>query len=262
MLASMSWRPRLRIPSNEHDLATAALDRRRLLLGAATLGGSFLWPGCGRPTAPVPPEAGAPPASSAAASTAPPTPNVATAASSAPAASSLAATRTCVETHDNIEGPYYRTGAPVRSSLADAGAKGTPLIIEGNVFGLDCASPIADAELDVWHATTDGHYDNDGTLRVARGEFLLRGRIRTDAQGRYELRTIVPGRYLNGAQFRPAHVHVKLSARGFTRLTTQLYFPDDPYNRIDPFIHPSLVMATANEGDVRRARFDFVLRRT
>ena len=47
---------------------------------------------------------------------------------------------------------------------------------------------------------------------------------------------MLPGRYLNGAQYRPAHVHVKVSAAGHVPLTTQLYFPDDPYNAIDPFI--------------------------
>ncbi len=175
------------------------------------------------------------------------------------------ATKTCIETHDNIEGPYYRDGAPERWNLVEqriAGVTlgGTALDIEGRVTGVDCRTPLANAELDVWHATPDGHYDNDGTMHVPASGFLLRGKLRTDEQGRYFVRTVVPGRYLNGSQFRPAHVHVKVRAPGYAALTTQLYFPDDPYNRIDPFIHPSLIMAVDTVKSGASAHFDFALR--
>lgn len=170
------------------------------------------------------------------------------------------ATPSCLETHANIEGPYYRAGAPERASLLEAGVAGVPLDIEGRVTGLDCGRGLAGVELDVWHATHDGHYDNDGTMRLGRDRFLLRGRLRTDDEGRYRVSTIVPGRYLNGPQYRPAHVHVKVRARGFAELTTQLYFPDDPYNDVDPFIHRSLVMGMEKARDRLRGHFDFVLR--
>lgn len=169
------------------------------------------------------------------------------------------ATSSCIETHANIEGPYYRPGAPERSSLLDPGMAGTPIEIGGRITGADCKSGLAGVELDVWHATPDGHYDNDGTMRLG-GRFLLRGVVRTDADGRYRLSTVVPGRYLNGRQYRPAHVHVKVRARGFAALTTQLYFPDDPYNDVDPFIHRSLIMGTEKRPSGMRAHFDFVLR--
>lgn len=170
------------------------------------------------------------------------------------------ATPSCIETHANIEGPYYRAGAPERSSLMDPGVAGVPIDIQGRVTGLDCERGLAGVELDVWHATHDGHYDNDGTMHLGRERFLLRGRLRTDAEGRYRVSTIVPGRYLNGPQYRPAHVHVKVRARGFAELTTQLYFPDDPYNDIDPFIHRSLVMGMEKAKDRALGHFDFVLR--
>ncbi len=72
-------------------------------------------------------------------------------------------------------------------------------------------------------------------------------------------RAIVPGRYLNGSRYRPAHVHVKLSAPGHPPLTTQLYFPEDPYNKGDPFIHRSLIMQTISKPDGMHANFEFVL---
>ncbi len=164
----------------------------------------------------------------------------------------------CTATADNIEGPYYRVGAPLRSDLTEPGMLGVPMVIRGTVASPDCM-PIAGAELDVWQADADGGYDNDGVDDPPGGAFVLRGRMLTDAQGRYELRTIIPGHYLNGAQFRPAHIHVSVRAPGFAPLTTQLYFEGDPYNEIDPFIIESLIMPLADEAGGKAARFDFVL---
>ena len=150
----------------------------------------------------------------------------------------------------NIEGPFYKAGAPNRAVLADAGERGERLVITGSVLTIDC-EPIVGAELDVWHADAAGGYDNEG--------FHLRGKLVTDEKGRYEMRTIVPGRYLNGDTYRPAHVHVKLRAQGHRVLTTQLYFAGDPYNKVDPFIVESLIMKTMNTRVGLRASFDFVI---
>lgn len=168
------------------------------------------------------------------------------------------AVQACAETHANIEGPYYRSGAPSRWDLTEPGMRGVPLDIQGRVTTSDCKTPLRDAELDVWQADEAGHYDNDGSISVAG--MLLRGRVRTDGDGRYRVRSVVPGHYLNGARYRPAHVHVKLRAASHAPLTTQLYFPDDPHNAGDPFIHSSLVMDVTRRGSGMLARFDFALR--
>jgi protocatechuate 3,4-dioxygenase beta subunit len=150
----------------------------------------------------------------------------------------------------NIEGPFYKAGAPHRAVLVADGDAGERLVITGTVRSTNC-EPLAGAEMEIWHADARGEYDNAG--------YHFRGALATDARGRWELHTIVPGRYLNGDRYRPAHVHVKLRARGHRALTTQLYFDGDLYNDGDPFIVPSLIMAHRKEGDVRRAEFDFVL---
>ncbi len=154
----------------------------------------------------------------------------------------------CAATADNIEGPFYKRGAPHRAVLAADDEPGERLVVSGVVRSTACA-PLAGVVLDIWHADARGGYDNDG--------YHLRGKLVTDRAGRYELHTVVPGRYLNGARYRPAHIHVKLGA-----LTTQLYFAGDPYNDGDPFIVPSLIMAHRLDGKVRRARFDFALAAT
>lgn len=154
-------------------------------------------------------------------------------------------------TEDDIEGPFYTPGAPEKSTLVEPGMAGVLLTISGRVTDTDC-QPIANAILDVWQADDAGGYDNNG--------FVLRGIFTTDADGYYEIRSIVPGHYLNGAQYRPAHVHVKASGPGFASLTTQLYFEGDPYNDIDPFIDDALIMPVTNvSANEKACEFDFVL---
>jgi protocatechuate 3,4-dioxygenase beta subunit len=165
----------------------------------------------------------------------------------------------CSLTEENIEGPYYRDGAPLRANLVERDMAGVPLVVTGRVLSLDCRSALEDAELDIWQADSEGHYDNDGSVRLPKDRFRLRGRMKTDRAGAFELRTIVPGRYLNGRVYRPAHIHAKIPAPGHRALTTQLYFPDDPFNKVDPFIRRSLVMDVSGPADRKSAHFDFVL---
>lgn len=158
----------------------------------------------------------------------------------------------CVATEANIEGPFYKEGAPSRMVLITEDTPGTRLTVSGRVVAADGCTPLAGATLDVWQADDGGAYDSDG--------FQLRGVLQTDGEGQYEVVTIVPGHYLNGDTFRPAHIHVKVSAGGHERLTTQLYFAGDPYNEGDPFIRDSLIMTPSeNQDGSLSATFDFVL---
>ena len=158
---------------------------------------------------------------------------------------------TCANpTADNIEGPFYKRGAPSRATLVKDADLGERFELAGSVRGTDC-KPLANAVLDIWHADAKGGYDNDG--------WGMRGTIATDAHGRFTLRTIIPGRYLNGRRFRPAHIHVKVRAKGHSELTTQLYFDGDPYIEGDPFVVSSLIMLHKKDGSLRRAAFNFVV---
>jgi len=169
----------------------------------------------------------------------------------------------CGLTATNIEGPYYRGGAPFTTSLASAGIRGEPLLLTGRVVSVDCRSVLSAAILDVWQADGDGRYDNDGSFGAPNATPMrLRGKVRVDTNGCFAIHTVIPGRYLNGRQYRPSHIHVKVSAPGHAPLTTQLYFPGDPYNDVDPFIDRSLIMAIEKSRGEREGRFDFVLRPT
>ncbi|MEQ9318046.1 MAG: hypothetical protein RIF41_02765 [Polyangiaceae bacterium] len=167
--------------------------------------------------------------------------------------------RECTATADNLLGPYYRPGAPFRDDLTELGMAGTRITIRGRVLGPDCEL-LEGAVLDFWQADDDGGYDNDGVADPPPDVYVLRGKVAADGDGIYAIRSIVPGHYLNGAQYRPAHVHVTVSAEGYAPLTTQLYFDGDPYNEIDPFIIESLIMTpNTNASGELEAWFDFVL---
>src|SRR5687768_6405392 len=82
----------------------------------------------------------------------------------------------CAVTADNIEGPFYKPGAPHRAVLAGPDADGERLVLGGTVRTTSC-EPLANATLDIWHANARGDYDNEG--------FGFRGRITTDKLGRW-----------------------------------------------------------------------------
>jgi catechol 1,2-dioxygenase len=150
-------------------------------------------------------------------------------------------------TEDNIEGPFYRKGAPFRNRLA-GGLKGAPLKIAGKVLSPE-GTPLRDAVVDVWQADREGAYDTTSDA------FVLRGRIRADVNGLYAYETVMPGQYDLGEAKRPAHVHYKVSADGHAPLTTQLYFKGDPWLARDPFVRKSLVIELKESSGT----FDIVL---
>ena len=132
----------------------------------------------------------------------------------------------CDVTTGDIEGPFYMANAPFINKIAPNGAPGEKLFISGTVYANDCSTPLAGAIVDVWQANDAGDYENVD----------YRGKITTDASGQYAYETILPGKYLNGAEFRPRHIHYKVSAPPDTNeLTTQLYFDGDTSIPNDPW---------------------------
>lgn len=134
----------------------------------------------------------------------------------------------CEPTTDDILGPYYLPGSPNTTQVAQPGEPGTRLFISGTVLSADCVTPIAGAMIEVWQANAAAVYDTSPA-------FNLRGTLHSDANGLYAFETIVPGAYLNGAQYRPKHIHYKVTKPGFPDLITQLYFEGDPYIAADPW---------------------------
>jgi protocatechuate 3,4-dioxygenase beta subunit len=133
----------------------------------------------------------------------------------------------CDPTTIDIQGPFYTPNAPVRTKLSPEDAAGTTLFLTGTVYHNDCETPIPMANLDVWQADDGGAYDNVG--------YNFRGKFDTDEMGVYAMETILPGKYLNGAAFRPRHIHLKVGSNNNVLLTTQLYFEGDTDIPGDPW---------------------------
>lgn len=140
-----------------------------------------------------------------------------------------------------VLGPFYWDNAPempLGSNLA-VGVKGEPAFYSGRVLSAD-GRPLQNATLDVWSGDGEGTYDMQMPGDVG---MKARGKIKTDAQGRYWFRSIRPtfypvptdgpvgrmlrkmGRHPN----RPGHIHMIVSAPGHAAVTTHLFVADSEY---------------------------------
>lgn len=133
------------------------------------------------------------------------------------------------DTTNDILGPFYRPDAPTRQDLTFKGLSGSRIALKGQVFGADCTTPLEGALVEIWHCDTQGDYDNES------GKYLQRAKWNTNAEGWYAFRTILPGKYLNGRLYRPAHIHFRVSAPGHKELISQIYFQGDPHIEEDPW---------------------------
>jgi catechol 1,2-dioxygenase len=170
----------------------------------------------------------------------------------------------CEPTTADIEGPFYKSGAPFRVALATESEPGDRLQISGVVYANDCTTPLPGVTVDVWGANNEGCYNNNVDCSPHSDDiYNLRGRMLTNERGEYAFATIKPGRYLNGSQYRPSHVHFRITAPGEPALVTQLYFEGDPYIPVDPWASESAAAARiiplASMGDHLHGIFDISL---
>ncbi len=103
---------------------------------------------------------------------------------------------------------------PTERTLA-AGQVGTPLVVTGVVTGTDCA-PLAGATVQAHQTNGRGRYGPvvDGHDKCC----YLQATVRTDAQGRYTLGTVMPKGYRGG----PAHIHFAFGHPDAEGLVTEL----------------------------------------
>jgi protocatechuate 3,4-dioxygenase beta subunit len=149
-------------------------------------------------------------------------------------------------TPELTEGPYFTANSPERADLLEQGVAGTKIVITGYVYTTDC-QPVANALLDFWQADGNGVYDNSG--------YTLRGHQFTDANGRYQLTTVVPGIYPG----RTEHIHVKVQAPNGKLITSQLFFPGVAQNDSDGIYNQSLLLTIDESSDGLQGQFNFVV---
>lgn len=158
----------------------------------------------------------------------------------------------CRVTPRDALGPFYKANAPARADLCASESGGSQaLAVAGRVVGTPDCAPLAGALVEVWQADARGNYTQVGAKQDDAG-CLLRASLKTDAEGRYAFRTVMPGEYPG----RPSHIHYRVSAMGYATLVTQLYFARERG------IPPALVVTAAPREGVLTAIFDVTLARS
>jgi catechol 1,2-dioxygenase len=145
-------------------------------------------------------------------------------------------------TESTVFGPFHRLGAPempAGGNIAQRDRGGVATLVSGRVLDLE-GRPVAGAVLDVWQAQTNGLYDSQDDSPDALN---MRGKFRSDSEGRYLIRTVQPVNYpipsdgpvgemlkaTGGHPWRPAHIHFVVSAEGYEPVTTHIFDRTDPY---------------------------------
>ncbi|MBB5214469.1 intradiol ring-cleavage dioxygenase [Parapusillimonas granuli] len=148
-------------------------------------------------------------------------------------------------TEATVFGPFHVPDAP-EYQLGDdiaQGMAGKPCFVQGAIRTID-GTPIAAARIEVWQADAEGFYDvQRPELKGHQG----RGVLRSDAEGRFRFKTVLPECYpiphdgpvgqmlerLGRHPWRPAHLHFMIEAAGYKSLVTHVFRSDDRYLESD-----------------------------
>jgi len=158
-------------------------------------------------------------------------------------------------TESTVLGPFWVDSSPARDygEAIFESAVGEPAWVHGRVLSLD-GTPLANAEIDVWQNDANQLY---GVQDDGAPEEHLRGRFRTRADGSYAFLGVRPVPYpiphdgpvgamlaASGRDpWRPAHIHMIVSAPGHETLTTHVFDAASPYLDSDAVfaVKPSLL---------------------
>lgn len=130
-----------------------------------------------------------------------------------------------VACHGHAVANNTQASAPWNIKMVSDQEPGEPLIVSGRIYSPDGKQPLPGITLYVYQTDATGRYstsggDNRGTR--------IHGVMRTNAEGRYEFRTIKPGSYPNSRN--PAHIHAYVSGPGYPEYWIDEYlFADDPF---------------------------------
>ncbi|KAL4791943.1 Intradiol ring-cleavage dioxygenase [Aspergillus venezuelensis] len=160
----------------------------------------------------------------------------------------LADEATDAPTATAILGPFFRADTPfrnngdniVRTAPKPPSPKGEMTFMHGQVMDFVTKKPLVGAVVEVWQASTNGLYEQQD---ADQEEFNLRGKFKTDEEGRYSFYCLRPTPYpvpddgpagkvlkmMDRHPFRPAHIHIIATYDGYKPLTTQIFDAKDPY---------------------------------
>lgn len=177
-------------------------------------------------------------------------------------------------TQANNLGPFWRTDSPRcedGASIVRSPTPGPELRFKGWLRDAE-GRPIAGAEVDVWHPSPVGLYENQDP---SQAEMNLRGKFTSGPDGGFSFRSVKPSGYpvpidgptgsLLRAQgrhnFRPAHIHFLIHKPGFKTIASQIYDPEDPHLETDSQfgVTKALIGNFVKDGERYSLAFTFVL---
>jgi protocatechuate 3,4-dioxygenase, beta subunit len=127
---------------------------------------------------------------------------------------------------------------PWKATIVGEGEPGEPLLISGTIYAPDGRTPLEGISLFVYQTDKTGRYTTTGgDNRNTR----IHGAMRSNAEGRYEFRTIRPGSYPGSRN--PQHIHAYVSGPGYPEYWIDEYHFDD-----DPFIDEEMRRKFAGQG--------------
>lgn len=145
-------------------------------------------------------------------------------------------------TASQTEGPYYpkhqqfdKNADMTKVEQLNGQAKGEIITITGRIIDTN-GVPVKEALIDIWQADKNGRYLHEDAPESSPIDenFQYWAQLKSDENGAYQVKTIIPGKYPVSAQwFRPPHIHFKVARRGLKELTTQMYFANNPLNDVD-----------------------------
>lgn len=139
-------------------------------------------------------------------------------------------------------GPFFDFGLEIAGGeiVASPAADGLHIIVQGSLRD-GAGDPVPDAIIEVWQANAAGrfrHPADDRRIPLDEGCDGF-GRVATTTEGRFTIRTVMPGRVPGAApsQWQAPHLLISVLARGLlTRLATRMYFADEATNDDDPVL--------------------------
>ncbi|HEX2629991.1 MAG TPA: hypothetical protein VHM26_13290 [Chitinophagaceae bacterium] len=166
-------------------------------------------------------------------------------------------------TTTDILGPFYRPDAPLRKNINPKDFTGEILNLSGTIYKEDGKTPMPNCFIEIWQCKSDGYYDN------LSDEYSYRGSQKVSADGKYHFTTTKPVPEPTDETltiFRPAHIHLRISAIGQQDLITQIYFTNDPYLDSDPSTKSELTVnrilsLTKTKPNESELKFDIVLKK-
>ncbi len=125
-------------------------------------------------------------------------------------------------------GPCFAESV-VRQDISE-GYPGLPVRLALRLVQADGCTPVAGAEVDIWHCSVLGLYSGDDASDFctsgdsdARSHRFFRGTQTSDADGQVRFDTCFPGWYSS----RAIHIHFQVRLDGNEYVVSQLFFPED-----------------------------------